>query len=178
MNNIKTPDIEVQCESDNYFSVKKMTVLPHVNESWLTFFNEETNPTESLSILFDNDKAGSKSNEKKQYVELRIKIDPSVAADWAFYGNGVEYCGADSNCQYNVSTEIQDDNTLKLKITQVSSTFEFKGVDKDNLDKVIEVTEGADTEYLPISFRYTAKHLPTGKIYMSQDPKIVVRRPR
>lgn len=178
MNDIQTPNIEVLCQPDNYFSVKTLTVLPHVNENWLTFFDNETNPTEELSVLFDNAKQGvSKSTEAKQYVELIIQLDPSVAADWEFYGNGVEYCGADSNCQYNLSTEITNDDTLVLRITQVVPTYEFNGVDKDNLDKVIEVTEGEHTQYLPISFRYTAKHLPTNKIYMSQDPKIIVRRP-
>lgn len=178
MNDIKTPDIEVQCQADNYFSVKTLTVLPHTHESWLTFFNGETTPTESLSVYFNNaGKNDSKSIEKKQYVELIINIDPTVAADWEFYGNGVEYCGADSNCQYNISTMIMDDDTLVLRITQVEPTYEFVGADKDNLDQVIEVTEGQETEYLPISFRYTAKHVPSGKIYMSQDPKIVVRRP-
>lgn len=178
MNDIKTPNIEVQCKADNYFSVKTLTVLPHTQENWLTFFNNETNPTESLSVLFNN--AGKNnliSTEKRQYVELIISLDPSVAADWEFYGNGVEYCGADSNCQYNISTEITDDDTLVLRIAQVEPTYEFNGVDKDNLEKVVEVTEGKETEYLPISFRYTAKHVPSGKIYMSQDPKIVVRRP-
>ena len=178
MNDIKTPNIDVQCKADNYFSVKTLTVLPHPHESWLTFFNGETTPTESLSVYFNNaGKGDSKSIEKKQYVELIINIDPTVAADWEFYGNGVEYCGADSNCQYNISTLIMDDDTLVLRITQVEPTYEFVGADKDNLDQVIEVTEGQETEYLPISFRYTAKHVPSGKIYMSQDPKIVVRRP-
>tara|TARA_R110001606_G_scaffold271513_1_gene420136 strand:+ start:12146 stop:12733 length:588 start_codon:yes stop_codon:yes gene_type:complete len=178
MNEINTPNIEVQCKADNYFSVKTLTVLPHTQENWLTFFNSETNPTESLSVLFNNAKNNdAKSIEKKQYVELIISLDPSVAADWEFYGNGVEYCGADSNCQYNISTEITDGNTLVLTIAQVEPTYEFLGVDKDNLEKVVEVTEGKETEYLPISFRYTAKHVPSGKIYMSQDPKIIVRRP-
>lgn len=178
MNDIKTPDIEVQCQADNYFSVKTLTVLPHTHESWLTFFNGEATPTDSLSVYFNNaNESHSTSIEKKQFLELIINIDPSVAANWEFYGNGVEYCGADSNCQYNISTMIMDDDTLVLRITQVAPTYEFVGADKDNLDQVIEVTEGQETEYLPISFRYTAKHLPSGKIYMSQDPKIVVRRP-
>ena len=80
MNDIKTPNIDVQCKADNYFSVKTLTVLPHTHESWLTFFNGETTPTESLSVYFNNaGKDDSKSIEKKQYVELIINIDPTVS---------------------------------------------------------------------------------------------------
>lgn len=178
MNDVKTPNIEVECKVCDYFSINTLTVLPHTHENWLTFFGNETNPTESLSVLFKNaENDAHKSNEKRQFVELVINIDPSVANDWEFYGNGVEYCGADSNCQYNISTEIRDNDTIVLRITQVEPTYEFNGVDKDNLDQVIVVTENKEAGYLSISFRYTAKHLPSNKIYMSQDPKIVVRRP-
>lgn len=172
-----TPNMIVPCELNNFSADKGLTLVPHINDKWTTFCLDSAQFSETLNIEFENNNQ-HKNIEKEQVAKLIITFDSTVAADWQFYGNGVEYCGADSNCQYNVSTEITNDNTLVLKITQVVPTYEFKGVNKNNLDEVIEVTEGTDTKYLPISFRYTAKHLPSGKIYMSQDPKIAVRRPR
>ncbi|NNG41590.1 hypothetical protein HJP15_01315 [Pseudoalteromonas sp. NEC-BIFX-2020_002] len=175
------PDIQVPCNEDNFSQTAHFTLLPHTSESWLTFHvNTESSTllTETLSIEFQNPKGTTPAGlAVKQFAELVVTLDQSVADEWVFYGNGVEYCGAGSNCQYNISTSIDaSGKVLTLKVTDVGATYAFAGVDTGNLDKVIEVTQGEDTAYLPISFRYVAKH-NSGQIYMSQDPKIVVRRP-
>lgn len=137
---------------------------------------------DSFSLEFEtaNVAAGvPKILESQQYAVLIFTIDSSVASDWEFFGNGTEILSSGGNCQYNVLTEVLDPKNLKIEISQVApTTYSFGDQPDQNLDTVIKVTpaDNGDNEYLAVNFRYVLKYLPTGEIYMSQDPRVGSRR--
>lgn len=174
----QAPEIQVPCEPGNVSVQEQLELIPSVNEPWQTYVvvngTKQNINGQDYPILFTNNPAHA-DLQPTQHAELVVTISDN---DWEFFGNGVEYIKNYSNCNYNVDSSISaDKKQLTLKVHQVDTTFCYGKADDSPLDQVIEVAPSSTAEPLSIGFRFTAKNTANGKYYMSQDPRVIVRRP-
>lgn len=97
---------------------------------------------------------------------------------WQFYGNGVEFCGAKSNCQYQVSSQVSQ-NGLAVLVTVAPNAPSY-ALDNEqinsNLSSPLSLPLNPQVSTDPIGFRLVATNNKT-TLYFSQDPEVVIRRP-
>ncbi|MEO2267928.1 hypothetical protein [Pseudoalteromonas pernae] len=169
----------VPCEPNDHTAQQNFMLTPSASQRWVTQLiqnNEAVPGTQDIfNITFTNN-AKNPSIAKRQEAILVINIEDP---DWEFFGNGVEYVTSESNCNYNISSVLSDDNRqLTITVQQVSFTYKYVSQSNPPADQVIEVQPSTEPQPLNIDFRYTAKQVSTGKYYMSQDPRVVVDRPK
>ena len=169
----------VPCEANDHTAQQSFMLTPNVSQRWQTQLignNElQAPPQDVFGITFTNN-AKSPGVAKKQKAMLVINIEDP---DWEFFGNGVEYVSSESNCNYNIDSQLSEDKKqLTITVHQVDVTIQYQQAANAPADKVIEVKPSSTAQALGINFRYTAKHLSSGKFYMSQDPRVVVDRPK
>ncbi|MFY8273644.1 hypothetical protein AAEU32_05915 [Pseudoalteromonas sp. SSDWG2] len=168
--------IIVPSEPNNHTTSQNFTLIPSATERWVTQNSDGMpNSPDDFNITFTNNPTNP-SIAKRQEAILEIAItDP----DWEFFGNGVEYVSSESNCNYNVDSQLSEDRkTLTITVRNVAVTIGYALGNNPPPDRVIEVQPSASAQPLAVNFRYTAKNTSTGKFYMSQDPRIVVDRPK
>ena len=183
-----TFEISVPCTCENTTATYAFTLTPSLpvageKSTWPTigYVDGELKEVDVFSFKFDTADTSAgvpEVLENEQSVVLMISINAEMASDWEFFGNGTEMISAYDNSQYDVCTQVLDPKTLKIKISQVPQTlYSFGKQPLDNLDTVIKVTpEENNAKAHSVDFRYVLKHLPTGDVYMSQDPMFASRR--
>ncbi|WP_105214830.1 hypothetical protein [Pseudoalteromonas sp. T1lg22] len=170
----------VPCLPNDYTAQQSFMLTPSSSQRWVTQLNDSGERlgganNDDFNVTFTNN-ADDPSIEKRQEARFIVHIEDP---DWEFFGNGVEYVKSDSNCNYNVDSQLSEDKKqLTIVLRQVEPTIRYAGSDNSPLDKVIEVTPSPSAQPLTIGFRYTAKQLSSGRFYMSQDPRIIVDRPK
>ncbi|MBS3797355.1 hypothetical protein [Pseudoalteromonas sp. BDTF-M6] len=170
----------VPCEPNDYTAQQSFMLTPSTSQRWITQLSESGESlggpnNDDFNVNFTNNPSDP-SLEKLQEARFVVHIEDP---DWEFFGNGVEYVKNNSNCNYNVDSQLSDDKKqLTIVLRQVEPTVNYAGSDNSPLDKVIEVTPSPSAQPLTIGFRYTAKQLSSGRYYMSQDPRIIVERPK
>ncbi|WP_462157186.1 hypothetical protein [Pseudoalteromonas sp. GB56] len=169
----------VPCEPNDHTAQQNFMLSPSATQRWVTQLiqnNEAVPDTQDVfNITFSNN-AKNQGIAKRQAAILVVNIEDT---DWEFFGNGVEYVNSESNCNYNISSQLSDDNRqLTITVQQVGFTYKYAAQSNAPSDQVIEVQPSAEPQPLSIDFRYTAKQISTGKFYMSQDPRVVVDRPK
>lgn len=148
---------------------------------WQTLQNGKA--VDSLMVTFDN------HNSAINFAQEATLILEMAVEGWSFFGNGIEYCQAIDNCNYNLRSYVSSDNkTLVLKIANVGQTQQFINAENPGLpiplDQVVAVNLATATPSdadLAISFRYVVQFADPDaaepQIFMSQDPGVIIRRP-
>ena len=101
-----------------------------------------------------------------------------TSQNWTFYGNGVEYCGAKSNCQYQLTSSVsKDGQSVTVTISPCSPSYTLDNTQiMQNLDKPICLPRVTEVSTDPVGFRLVASQ-NGDNLYLSQDPEVVIRRP-
>ena len=140
-----------------------------------------------------NDKVSRKKDESynlmfesgfnvDQAVIIEFGIDHEYHHKWTFFGKGVEFFGRGCNSQYNISVNLFDGKRRgEIILDSIKPSYRYD-LGKNPPTKSTKIKLSKQPEFLPVKLSFMAeynnKKSKKNGVYMSQDPIIIVGKPK